>query len=117
MFMRKNASRGRSLRDRLNVILVELPKFRDELGAPLPSPETLTSRERWAKFFLYEGDENKAGYVQKLVNSETGIMRAKKVLSRLSITDLIWFKINAYYDAKSDWITAADFGISPDSLR
>jgi len=84
---------GHNLGDRLNVIVLDLVKIKEYAGK---APEELTDREKWAMYFACAGDEKHRNYINKLVQSEEGIMAAETVRKYMSEEDANWFTQNSY---------------------
>jgi hypothetical protein len=82
---------GGKLSDRQNVIFFDLPKIKKLFGTP---PEKLSKLEKWGLFLSYADDETKKEYLDRIVESEGGIMNASKVLNRMSQDDINWAREN-----------------------
>lgn len=95
--MRKDG--GGRLGDRLNVIFFDLVKIRRLLGTP---PEQLTKLEKWGLFLSYADDATKKEYVDSLIRSEEGIMRARNALLEVSQDDINWATQNTIFKSIRD---------------
>ena len=62
--------------------------------------EKLTHGQRWGKFFLYADRKDKLEYIQKLVQSEEGLMYAQNALSSISQSDAEWRRERDFIDAE-----------------
>ncbi len=82
---------------RMNIIFIELPKIADLPDEPI---EKLTHGQRWGKFFLYADCKDKIEYIQKLVQSEEGLMYAQNALSSISQSDAEWRRERDFIDAE-----------------
>lgn len=78
---------GRKLDERLNIIVIELPKIAKLGNVP---PENLTNIEKWGKFFVDADDRNMKDYVSKIASSEEGIMNATQILQGLNTDYSMW---------------------------
>ena len=90
---------GKTLSDRLNIILIDLETIRSKLGTPV---EQLTPIEKWGLFFCYVDHESETGYIDTLVNSEEGIMAADNIVKQMSEADDNWYTQFAIYKAECD---------------
>lgn len=90
---------GGRLKDRLNIIFLELPKFND---GNLKNPQKLTSVEKWSKFFLYSKDPEKREELTNMALTDEGIMNAESVLTDISRNDSAWIAETQYWTAISD---------------
>ncbi len=89
---------GKKLKSaRMNIIFIELPKIADLPDEPI---EKLTHGQRWGKFFLYADCKDKIEYIQKLVQSEEGLMYAQNALSSISQSDAEWRRERDFIDAE-----------------
>ena len=82
---------------RMNIIFIELPKIAQLPDEPV---EKLTHGQRWGKFFLYADRKDKLEYIQKLVQSEEGLMYAQNALSSISQSDAEWRRERDFIDAE-----------------
>ena len=95
--MRKDG--GGRLGDRLNVIFFDLVKIRRLFGTP---PDQLTKLEKWGLFLSYADDATKKEYVDSLIRSEEGIMRARNALLEVSQDDINWATQNTIFKTIRD---------------
>ncbi len=87
---------GKKLKSaRMNIIFIELPKIAKLPDEPI---EKLTHGQRWGKFFLYADRKDKIEYIQKLVQSEEGLMYAQNALCTISQSDAEWRRERDYID-------------------
>lgn len=84
---------GHRLGDRLNVIVLDLVKIKENIGTPA---EKLTDREKWGMYFACAGDEKHRDYINEIVQSEEGIMAAETVRKYMSEEEANWFRQNSY---------------------
>ena len=77
---------GRTLSNRMTIIFIELPKYKDESK----SVENLTAVEKWCKFLLYADDGTRQDLVKDLCKSDGGIMAASGILAKISQDDINW---------------------------
>ncbi len=85
-------ARGNSLAGRMNVIYVDLLTIKKLVGTPV---ESLTPLQKWGLYLSYADDESRADYVQRLAESERGIMEAKAIIGRMSEEESNWFRQNS----------------------
>ena len=90
---------GGTLGDRLNVVYLDLVRIRKLFGTPI---EELKPFEKWGLFLAYESDSGKRDYVDKIVESEDGIMAADYTVKYMSEEDANWFRENSYFIAERD---------------
>lgn len=104
---------GNGLADRLNVIYIDLLTIKKLFGTPV---EQLTPLQKWGLYLSYVDDESKVDYVDKIADSEGGIMEAKAVIERMSEEESNWFRQNsidiARRDYNSDMEAATEEGIA-----
>ena len=81
---------GRTLSNRMTIIFIELPKFREESENERESVENLTAVEKWCKFLLYADDDTRQKLVKDICKSDGGIMAASRILSKISQDDINW---------------------------
>lgn len=93
---------GKILSDRLNVIFFDLIKIHRLLGKPL---ESLSKIEKWGLFLSYADDERYAEYIEKIVETEEGLMDAKKSLCTVSEDEINWVRQNSIFIAQRDYNT------------
>ena len=96
-------SDGKELAGKLNVIFFDLIKIHKLLGTP---PEKLTKLEKWGLFLSYASDENKKDYIESIIKSEEGLMRAKSSLLTVSQDEINWAIENSIHTAICDYNTA-----------
>lgn len=83
------AGKGNELADRLNVIYIDLLTIKKLVGTPV---EKLTPLQKWGLYLSYVDDESKVEYIDKIADSEGGIMEAKAVIERMSEEESNWFR-------------------------
>lgn len=93
--MRKES--GGTLSKRLNIFFIELPKL---MCDPDVDIEKLTSIEKWSNFLLYANDKDEQMFVNKIAESEEGIMNAQKILNRISQDEINWQRERDFFDQK-----------------
>ncbi|MBB5227056.1 hypothetical protein DYE50_02665 [Treponema ruminis] len=96
-------SDGKELAGKLNVIFFDLIKIHKLFGKP---PEKLTKLEKWGLFLSYASDENKKDYIESIIKSEEGLMRAKSSLLTVSQDEINWAIENSIHTAICDYNTA-----------
>ena len=105
--------KGNGLADRLNVIFIDLLTIKKLVGTPV---EKLTPLQKWGLYLSYVDDESKIDYVDKIADSEGGIMEAKAVIERMSEEESNWFREfsrdTAIRDYNSDMEAATEEGIA-----
>ena len=74
---RNEDEQGLTLKQRLNVIYLELPKIRKLAKRPA---ETLTKIERWGIFLAYADNPEMQDYLRGITMMEESIMNANNVL-------------------------------------
>ena len=79
---------GRELGNRLNIVLIELPKV-EKL---LKNIDISTTLENWAMFLKYADDPSKKGLIKKLTEKEEGLMKAQVALSSISENRNYWIE-------------------------
>ena len=77
---------GRELANRMNVILIELPKVEKLLD----SIETNTALENWAIYLSYADIPSKRGLIERLTEKEKGLMDAQVSLTTISENKEYW---------------------------
>jgi predicted transposase/invertase (TIGR01784 family) len=104
--------KGNGLADRLNVIFIDLLTIKKLVGTPV---EMLTPLQKWGLYLSYVDDESKVEYVDKIADSEGGIMEAKAVIERMSEEESNWFREfsrdTAIRDYNSDMEAATEEGL------
>lgn len=95
-------SDGKQLAGKLNVIFFDLIKIHKFFGTP---PEKLTKLEKWGLFLSYASDENKKDYIESLIKSEEGLMKAKSSLLTVSQDEINWAIENSIHTAICDYNT------------
>ena len=97
----KNAN-GRQIENILNIIFIELPKFKQ-----LPDDVSkLTKTQMWGKFFLYASNKDKQAYIKELCDHNRGINMAVTVLEHVSQDEMNWYHESRYWMHVSDMKTA-----------
>lgn len=96
---------GGRLTDSLNVIFIELTKILKQIENSNIPIEKLTSVQRWVKFFMEADNPEKQTDIKQLCKFEEGIMKAEKVLSKISQDEINWYKENLYWDNIANWNT------------
>lgn len=103
--------KGNGLADRLNVIFIDLLTIKKLVGTPV---EKLTPLQKWGLYLSYVDDESKVEYVDKIADSEGGIMEAKAVIEKMSEEESNWFREfsrdTAMRDYNSDMEAATEEG-------
>lgn len=94
---------GDKLTDRLNIVFVDLVAIR-KLHRKTPV-EKLTALEKWGLFFSYVDRKDKKDLINSIIDSEKGIMAAKKIVKDVSKTDNNWYVQNSIWVAKRDAYT------------
>ena len=77
---------GREFANRMNVILIELPKVEKLLD----SIETNTALENWAIYLSYADIPSKRGLIERLTEKEKGLMDAQVSLTTISENKEYW---------------------------
>ena len=95
-------SDGKELAGRLNVIFFDLLKVHRLIGTP---PEKLTKLEKWGLFLSYASDEHKKEYMEGIIKSEEGLMKAKSSLLTVSQDEINWAIENSIHTAICDYNT------------
>ena len=96
-------SSGGKLNDRLNIIFIDLVTIRKKYRN---SPEKeLSPLEKWGLFFSYVDHEKQKDLINKIVNTEEGIMAAEKIVKEMSKADNNWYVQNSIWVAKRDEYT------------
>ena len=93
-------SKGNGLADRLNVIFIDLLTIKRLVGTPV---EKLTPLQKWGLYLSYVDDESKTDYIDKIADSEGGIMEAKAVIKRMSEEESNWFRQNSIDIGRRDY--------------
>ena len=93
---------GTQLSDKLNVVFFDLIKIHKLFGKPV---ENLSKLEKWGLFLSYAGDERRAEYIDRLTQSEEGIMNAKSSLCMVSEDEIKWAQQNSIFKAQRDYNT------------
>ena len=86
---------GRELGNRMNIILIELPKVEKLID----NIERNTALENWAIFLYYADDLEKESIIKEIGAKEEGIMKAQQSLSNISADEVLWarqFAIETY---------------------
>ena len=91
--------KGNGLADRLNIIYIDLLTIKKLVGTPV---ERLTPLQKWGLYLSYVDDETKTEYVDKIADSEGGIMEAKTVIKRMSEEESNWFREFSIDTARRD---------------
>ena len=94
---------GKTLADRMNIILIDLETIRSKLGTPV---DQLTPIEKWGLFFCYVDHISETGYIDALANSEEGIMAADNIVKQMSQADDNWYTQFSVYKAQCDQNTS-----------
>lgn len=84
---------GFTLHERQNIIFIELPKVKilvEQIKQGILTEEDLTPAQKWSIFILFASKENYNHLIEKISNSEDGIMCAVKVLEKISQDEVIW---------------------------
>ena len=109
---------GNGLADRLNVIFIDLLTIKKLVGTPV---EKLTPLQKWGLYLSYVDDESKVDYVDKIADSEGGIMEAKAVIERMSEEESNWFREfsrdTAMRDYNSDMEAATEEGAKKNAVE
>ena len=79
---------NRKLSNRLNIIFIELPKVTKLEN----SIEKNTALENWAIFLKEADNPKKTAIIQKLTETEEGLMNAKQSLSSISTNQDLWIE-------------------------
>ena len=87
------------LEERLNVIFIDLVTIRKLKDKPI---NQLTPLEKWGLFFSYVDKENAKDYINRIIESEQGIMEAEKIVKTMSESDDNWFVQNSLWVAERD---------------
>ena len=77
---------GRELANKMNIILIELPKVEKLLD----NIKDNTALENWAIFFRYADDVTKMEIIKKIIDKEEGIMKAQQSLASISEDEILW---------------------------
>ena len=80
---------GQTLAEHLNVIFLDLLEIKKLVGTPVSE---LTPVQKWGLFLSYADDEKQVAYINKIAESEKGIMEAEKIVGRMSEEDSNWFR-------------------------
>lgn len=88
------SEKGDCLANRLNIIFMELPKYKKFRNS---KPSDLTTVQKWGTFFLYANDPNSVDFIEELAREDYGIMNVLDVLSRISRSERNWFKETNYW--------------------
>lgn len=99
---------GESLAGKLNVIFMELPKFKKFRNC---KPSDLTPVEKWGTFFVYADDPDSKDFIAALALEDFGIMNVMEVLSRISRSERNWYKQRNY------WFNIANIKTMKDEAR
>ena len=83
---------GHTLSNRMAIIFIELPKYKDENKSYNRSIKNLTAVEKWCKFLLYADDGTRQNLVNNLCKSDGGIMAASGILAQISQDDVNWVR-------------------------
>ena len=90
---------GEKLEERLNIIFIDLVTIRKLKDKPV---NQLTPLEKWGLFFSYVDKENAKDYINRIIESEQGIMEAEKIVKTMSESDDNWFVQNSIWIAERD---------------
>ena len=103
---------GGELAGRLNVIFIDLLTIRKLVGTPA---QKLTPLQKWGLFLSYADDESKRDYVNKIAQSEEGIMEAEIIAQTMSEEEANWWRQNSrqkfWEDYYADRAAAVEKGI------
>ena len=91
--------KGNGLADRLNVIFIDLLTIKRLVGTPV---ENLTPLQKWGLYLSFVDDESKTEYIDKIADSEGGIMEAKTIIKRMSEEESNWFREFSIDTARRD---------------
>ena len=80
---------GQTLAEHLNVIFLDLLEIKKLVGTPVSE---LTPVQKWGLFLSYADDEKQVAYINKIAESEKGIMKAERIVGRMSEEDSNWFR-------------------------
>lgn len=80
---------GQTLAEHLNVIFLNLLEIKKLVGTPVSE---LTPVQKWGLFLSYADDEKQVAYINKIAESEKGIMEAERIVGRMSEEDSNWFR-------------------------
>lgn len=80
---------GQTLAEHLNVIFLDLLEIKKLVGTPVSE---LTPVQKWGLFLSYADDEKQVAYINKIAESEKGIMEAERIVGRMSEEDSNWFR-------------------------
>ena len=103
---RNEDEQGLTLKQRLNVIYLELPKIRKLAKRPA---ETLTKIERWGIFLAYADNPEMQDYLRGITMMEESIMNANNVLEEISVDEANWYLQNAYDDWERDQLSFKNY--------
>ena len=78
-----------TLAEHLNVIFLDLLEIKKLVGTPVSE---LTPVQKWGLFLSYADDEKQVAYINKIAESEKGIMEAERIVGRMSEEDSNWFR-------------------------
>lgn len=81
--------KGLTLAEHLNVIFIDLLEIKKLVGTPVSE---LTPVQKWGLFLSFADDEKQVSYINKIAESEKGIMEAERIVGRMSEEDSNWFR-------------------------
>lgn len=81
--------KGKTLTDHLNIIFIDLLEIKKLVGTPVSE---LTPIQKWGLFLSYADDEKQINYINKIAESEKGIMEAERIVGRMSEEESNWFR-------------------------
>ena len=93
-------SSGKKLTDLLNIIFIDLVTIRKKYKEN--SDAKFSPVEKWGLFFSYVDDEDKKDLIEKISDSDEGIMAAEKIVKEMSKADNNWYIQNSIWIAKRD---------------
>ena len=96
---------GIELAAKLNVIFIDLLTIKKLVGTPV---EKLTPLQKWGLYLSYADDESETDYVNKIVQSEDGIMEANRIAEKMSEDDAYWFRQNSIDTFWRDYYSEID---------
>ena len=96
---------GIELAAKLNVIFIDLLTIKKLVGTPV---EKLTPLQKWGLYLSYADDESETDYVNKIVQSEDGIMEANRIAEKMSDDDAYWFRQNSIDTFWRDYYSEID---------
>ena len=81
--------KGKTLTNHLNIIFIDLLEIRKLVGTPVSE---LTPIQKWGLFLSYADDEKQVNYINKIAESEKGIMEAERIVGRMSEEESNWHR-------------------------